>query len=284
MQRFYKILSAGLLSGAAMAAASGSAFAADLNEPASFKDAPVVAAASKLGISVNGGITNDYVFRGLSQSHGKMAGQGGLDVTYGMFYTGLWTSNIDFNGSGPRYFKDAKVELDVYGGIKPVWRDITFDFGVIAYTYPGASTTAVYANTGKDVDYVELKAGASKTVLKDLALGATVFYSPDTQMNNGATWVVEGTATKPLGKILNVDVSASGTVGYFAFEESIASDGVTKLNDYTYGNIGLTGTLGKISLDVRYWDSTLGTNEAPATATAFEGGSRVVGTLKVTLP
>ncbi len=29
--------------------------------------------------------------------------------------------------------------MDWYGGIKPTWGPATFDFGVIYYTYPGAT-------------------------------------------------------------------------------------------------------------------------------------------------
>jgi uncharacterized protein (TIGR02001 family) len=273
MASIYKVLRAGLVGGAALAAMTGAAFAADLgaSNNTGMKD-DVVESARKLGITFNVAGTTDYVFRGISQTREHGAVQGGVDVTYGILYAGVWASTIDFGGSRFGY-KGDDAEVDIYAGIKPVLGGITFDLGVIGYTYPGTKIIGSSA----DVNYLELKAGASKTVLKDLALGATVYFSPEGTGGIGNVWTVEGTASKPIAKIRDVELVAGGTLGHVAIEDHLNSD-------YTYWNLGLTANWSKLSFDVRYWDTDLGKNELPAGSQVFQADSRVVGTVKLTLP
>jgi uncharacterized protein (TIGR02001 family) len=94
-------------------------------------DAP---AASPLSFNV--GVVSDYLFRGISQTHGDPALQGGIDYAHPSgFYIGAWGSNIswvkDFLGKGD-------VEIDVYGGYRGSFAgDWTYDVGYITYNYPG---------------------------------------------------------------------------------------------------------------------------------------------------
>ncbi len=86
-------------------------------------------------LSFNVGVVSDYLFRGVSQTHGKPALQGGIDYAHPSgFYIGAWGSNItwvdDFLGKG-------SVEVDVYGGYKGSAGDIGYDVGYITYNYPG---------------------------------------------------------------------------------------------------------------------------------------------------
>jgi uncharacterized protein (TIGR02001 family) len=273
MQSIYKTLRAGLIGGAAFAAMTGAAFAADLgaSNNTGMKD-DVVESARKLGITFNVAGTTDYVFRGISQSREHGAVQGGVDMTYGILYAGVWASSIDFGGTRGGY-KGDDAEVDIYAGIKPVLGGINFDLGVIGYLYPGTKVIG----SSVDVDYLELKAGASKTVLKDLTLGATVFFSPEGTGGIGNVWTVEGTASKPIAKIRDIELVAGATVGHVAIEDDFNTD-------YTYWNLGLTANWSKLSFDVRYWDTDLSNNELPAGTHAFQADSRVVGTVKVTLP
>jgi len=61
-------------------------------------DAP----ASPHTVTANVGLTSDYIFRGISQTSGNPAIQGGIDYAHSSgFYAGVWGSNIswisDFN-------------------------------------------------------------------------------------------------------------------------------------------------------------------------------------------
>jgi uncharacterized protein (TIGR02001 family) len=106
------------------------------------------AAAQTYELAYNVGVVSDYRYRGVSQTRLQPAVQGGVDLTVGSFYAGVWASNI-------QWIKDAggnaKVELDVYGGYKyELAKDITLDFGALSYQYPNnklspsANTTEAY--------------------------------------------------------------------------------------------------------------------------------------------
>src|SRR5688500_5572232 len=62
-------------------------------------------------------LTSDYRFRGVSQTFGDPAIQGGLDFTLpSNFYIGTWASMVDKE----IYANTRGFELDIYGGYK--WR------------------------------------------------------------------------------------------------------------------------------------------------------------------
>jgi uncharacterized protein (TIGR02001 family) len=115
--------------------------------------------------SVNIAGTTDYVFRGVSQTAEDPTIQGGVDIGYGILYAGIWGSGVDFGDA-----LSSDIEIDYYAGIKPVWGPVTFDLGVIYYTYPGSS------DEGAELDYVEIKVGASGQFIPNLTTGVTVFY------------------------------------------------------------------------------------------------------------
>ena len=89
-------------------------------------------------LSYNVGAVSDYRFRGISQSNFKPALQLGVDFAHKSgFYLGAFGSNVnwvkDFNGA-----TKGSYEVDLYGGYKGnITKDVGFDLGLIAYTYPG---------------------------------------------------------------------------------------------------------------------------------------------------
>ncbi len=96
---------------------------------------PAAPAAPASPWSFNVGVTSDYLFRGVSQTHGRPALQGGVDYNHSSgLYISAWASTIswvkDFTGSG-------RVEIDIYGGYKQSVGDWNFDVGYITYNYPG---------------------------------------------------------------------------------------------------------------------------------------------------
>lgn len=86
--------------------------------------------------SYNVGAVSNYLFRGISQTHGNPAIQGGVDYAHSSgLYAGIWASNItwvkQWQGSG-------STELDLYGGFKnAINDDWSYDLGLIHYHYPG---------------------------------------------------------------------------------------------------------------------------------------------------
>jgi uncharacterized protein (TIGR02001 family) len=210
----------------------------------SVKDAPVVESGRKFEWSFNIGGTSDYVFRGISQTLEKPTVQGGVDFSYGMFYSGFWASGVDFvkGGSNPPGSGDATVEVDVYGGIKPKLGPVEFDLGVIGYLYPGAQDLA-----GADLDYLEIKGGASYTI-RGISLSGAVYYSPDQFAESGQAWTPEASVGYEFQSLGIFTPTIDGTVGAYYF------DGNSGL-DYVYWNAGLALAVEKLTLDFRYHDT-----------------------------
>ena len=74
---------------------------------------------------VTGNITlaSEYRFRGIDQTNGKPALQGGFDYSHASgVYLGNWNSNVS-EGAG---FPGASLEMDFYGGYKKSFGDVGF--------------------------------------------------------------------------------------------------------------------------------------------------------------
>jgi len=101
------------------------------------------AEASPHTVTGNVGLVTDYRFRGISQTYGGPALQGGFDYAHASgLYAGTWASNVYStagNGVGTSYTNGAGLELDVYGGYKfEAAPGLTLDVGGLYYYYPGA--------------------------------------------------------------------------------------------------------------------------------------------------
>jgi uncharacterized protein (TIGR02001 family) len=159
---------------------------------ASTLSAPALAAAAEPS-PFTGNITliSDYRFRGISQTFGLPALQGGFDYAHSSgFYAGNWNSNAHESAGLP----NGTLEMDFYGGWKKTWGDWGLDVGFIYYYYPGSSAagnvryavanpqTAVAA-TGGVVDNKELYIGGSWKWLSLKYFHATddYFSTPGTQ-------------------------------------------------------------------------------------------------------
>jgi uncharacterized protein (TIGR02001 family) len=227
----------------------GAALAAALAVPAQAGD-------NKIALSATTVFTTDYMFRSISNTEQLPAVQPEFDLTYGMFYAGIWGSNTAF-GEG--------VEIDYYIGITPKWKDITFNIAGLYYTYPGESS----------IDYFELKTGASWTG-GHWTLGITNYWSPDNFQTFGDSDAIEGSVAYAFsGKLFNFfSPSISGTLGFQSYEEVA--------DDYTYWNAGLTlGFMEHWSADVRYFDTDYNEAECFIQSGGVDNcDARVVGTIK----
>ncbi len=79
-------------------------------------------------------VTNDYVFRGISQTNEDPAFQAGLTYTapFGL-YIGTWASNVDFGPGDPDWEVDGFIGYGV--DFAEHWN---FDIMLNRYNYPGA--------------------------------------------------------------------------------------------------------------------------------------------------
>jgi uncharacterized protein (TIGR02001 family) len=247
----------------------------------SLKDAPAPEK-PRCAYSANVDLSTEYVFRGYSQTAGGPAVQGGFDATCGMFYAGVWASNLDW-GKNNLDQVVANIEMDWYAGIKPVTGRITWDLGVIYYTYPKSKDLFI----GRDNNYVELKVGASTEVWKGGTAGVTVFYSPEYQYETGNVWTVETSFAQVLPKIDRFTPTFTALLGFQQGQDGFYKTAVGNGDDsYLYWNAGVTlGFLEKWSLDFRYWDTSLSDNRGGKSyceGSIFQCDQRYLATLKFT--
>jgi uncharacterized protein (TIGR02001 family) len=214
--------------------------------------------------SVNAAITSDYIFRGVSQSDNDPALSAGIDFAYGILYAGAWASSVDED------FVFGNLEIDYYAGIKPTLGKATFDFGVLYYTYPGASDAPL-----GEVEVFELKAGVSGEILPKLTGSQLFFWSPEAQNGGSEYWVSESALAYALPKVWVFDPSVSGTYGYVEYTDTDV--------EYSYWNAGLALAYDKFVFDFRYWDTDTDTflNGVDGSNLSDE---RFVFTAKVVLP
>jgi uncharacterized protein (TIGR02001 family) len=97
-------------------------------------------------LTANVGLFSNYIFRGITQTAGKPAVQGGFDYSHASgFYLGTWASNITWPEDFGAYHR-ASMEWDFYGGFKnnfPGSDDWSYDVGTLYYYYPGTRNPGV---------------------------------------------------------------------------------------------------------------------------------------------
>lgn len=112
----------------------------------------------KSGVSANVGVVNNYLYRGISQTGGKPAVQGGFDYEGASgLYLGVWGSNSSFfanifqESKGVQGATNSSVEIDTYLGFKSRFAaDFDYDVGFLRYNFPGDYPTgAVKGDTNE---------------------------------------------------------------------------------------------------------------------------------------
>ena len=191
--------------------------------------------------SGNVAVVSDYLFRGISQSGGDAAIQGGLDYNHASgFYAGIWGSSIDFLATGPT------MELDYYAGLGG---DITegggFDVGAIYYDYPGDNTSGVV------LEYWEVYGSVSGDV-GPLTLTGNVAYSPD--------FFAESDSALYLGLGAEVGVAEgvtlSANVGHQSIDDESAF-GIDPEDSYIHWDIGVSTSYAGLDFGLTYSDTDL---------------------------
>ena len=156
----------------------------------------------------NATLLTDYRFRGISQTFGKPAFQGGFDYAHASgFYLGNWNSNVSSNAGYP----GGNLEMDFYGGYKRAFGDYGIDAGLLYYYYPGTDAGRLGAsnphsnktNSGTVYNTEAYLAGSWKWItLKWSHALSDYFQTPDTKGTNyldlsaaydvGGGWGVNG--------------------------------------------------------------------------------------------
>lgn len=192
-------------------------------------------------LSGNVAITSDYTFRGISQTLGGPAIQGGADLAAPSgLYVGLWASSLNFGedlSAGPR----AQIELDAYAGIARELLGVSWQAGVIYYWYPEAASSRNY-------DFVEgvLSVGRDFGVV---APTVSVSYSPDFFAGSGSAVHVAGELAIPLPSVFSLGL----TLG----RQWLEKEAVFGAPDYTYWQAGISAEVYGFTLTAAYVDTDL---------------------------
>ena len=121
---------------------------------------PAAPAAADPGpLTANITLTNDYRYRGISQSNFQPAIQGGFDYAHESgFYIGNWNSSISWisdTASAMGKSSSAPIEMDFYAGYKHDWsKGFIADVGVLQYYYPTSGSTGFNQNPNTTELYV----------------------------------------------------------------------------------------------------------------------------------
>lgn len=180
-------------------------------------------------LTFNVGVVSDYLFRGISQTGGDAALQGGADYAFSNgAYIGAWGSSISWVKGA---LSDGSVELDLYGGYKGAFADPdwTYDVGAIAYMYPShgnpnaflanPNTTEVYGSIG--YRWLSVKYSYS---LSDNFVGW--YPSSGSGKTNGSTYL-ELNASFDLGDGLTATAHAG--------HQKVAKNGPASYSDWKVG-------------------------------------------------
>ncbi len=281
----------------AFALTGGVASAADLAKKKAPAPAPV--AVSPWDFTVGGGLTSNYLFRGISQSNNAPSVNANAELRY--TFSDTWAAYVGTAGSSVKLTdqdQSPNMELDVMGGVRGTFGAFSTDVGVIAYIYPGLKTPTPGLGANSVVfptnptfyeGYVKLGYNITETI----SVGANAFYTPSF-LDTGAN----GTYVSATAKwSLPMDFALSGEFGrqYLGTTDTLHvntnNDANFNMPDYNYWNAGLSYSYKFATLDLRYHDTdlskencaniTMGTNGS-GTQSKYCGAA-VVGTISFAL-
>lgn len=273
----------------AATAFAGAAFAADLG-PAAVKAPPPPPPALGFDYAFGIGLMSDNVYRGISQSAGQMSATGYAEAQYKI------NPMIQLYGrvQGWKVHQPTNpfAEIDLIPGVRFTFGDLTLDVGAQYYLYPNNkerfwsdSATNTFMNptfatlppgarcptpggfcatTARDPSYWEVFVKPSYNITSQLNVGGMVYYAPNWLNYNTKALYTSLTAKYTFGE---TGFAISGEWGYMnlhslkggtEFNPIFATP--VKLPKYTTWNVGASYTWNQVTLDLRYFGSTLNKN------------------------
>ena len=231
-------------------------------------------------------IASDYRFRGVSQSDGEMAVQGGMTIAHESgFYVGAWASNL----AGWGTFGGANMELDLIGGYKAKLSDnAALDVGLTWYMYPGGADKTDFAEP-----YAKLTGTAGPATLT-----AGVAYAPKQQAtgkwyNTGAD-AANGVYNNPGAKDDNLylwsdgalalggtPITAKAHIGHSWGQDGLGPNAtaVTPTGEYWDWSLGADATYKNLTFNVSYIDTDISNREATYLRPSFSKGQDGTGNI-----
>jgi uncharacterized protein (TIGR02001 family) len=188
-------------------------------------------------VSGNVALASDYVFRGLSQSWGRPAVQGGADLTLADgLAAGVWASSVSGNS-----YPGGSMELDLYASFGAAFnKDTSWRAGLYGYVYPGA-----------DLEHAGLASRSLNTGEANLALSwrwltlkynyaLTDYFGADVEQgyrgSSRGTRYLQLDATLPLGDAWSLALHA----GHTDYPTTLAAPNADGARNPDYVDLGAT--------------------------------------------
>jgi uncharacterized protein (TIGR02001 family) len=198
-------------------------------------------AANDDAYSINGNVAlvSDYMFRGMTQTWGHPAIQGGADLTMkNGFAAGFWSSSIS-----ERSYPGGALELDLYASYGAAFDDDwSWRAGLYGYVYPGGNLDqATPALPAQNFDTLEANAALTwKWVTLKYSRSLTDYFAIDTEQgyrgNSKGTAYLELNAAIPLAGAWSLAVHAAHT----DIPTQLAISPPNGANDPSYDDFGAT--------------------------------------------
>ena len=225
------------------------------------------ATAANAEVSSTWTLTNDYDFRGITQSAKDPAVQASLDYAHESgWYIGGWASNVDFCGddADPDCL-DPSYELDLYTGFSGGEEDgLGWDVGLVYYTYEES-----------DLNYPEIYGKLNYGMFS-----GALFYSNDYVNSSENAFYISGDVSVPLPQ--NFSITAHAGYSFGDFWDGPPGDSGSDYLDYS---VGVGYTVGHFDLGLKYVDTSLDDGDfAFSRDDVFNSEGRVVFTIATTFP
>lgn len=187
--------------------------------------------------SANIGASNNYLWRGVTQTGDEAAVSGGVDYGHQSgFYAGLWASNVNFGSGGQ--------EVDLYGGFAGEAGGIGYDIGYIYYAYPAYDSTTV-----GESDFQEVYVRGS---IADFSLG--IAFQIDAEFTDQDYIYID--ATYDLA--INDDYGLGFKIGHYDTDNDVLFG-----NGDSYTHFGIALSKGEFSLGIEKNDIDGGNADNP---------------------
>ena len=202
----------------------------------------------RLSLTLTPAIASEYYFRGISQSDGhpayQLGGEGAFKISDMLTgYVGAWGSNVDFNNS-------VKAEVDLMTGLRWTFDKLSFDTGVIRYSYLNQPVAADTYN------FTEFKLGTAYDFGFAIP-NAAVYWSPNFQLNSGHSKYYTAGLTVPI-PVTEFDPKVIANIGHQVIEYPTRFFGAGLTDDsYTDWNVGVFATFWGFTAGLQYVDSNL---------------------------
>ncbi|KON48734.1 TorF family putative porin [Mariprofundus ferrooxydans] len=190
------------------------------------------------------GVMSQYVFRGVTQTTGKPAVQGDLNLGYGGFTVSTWFSNA-YPSPAPQFAGRDTVEFDFGLDYSGSVGGVGYSLGAVQYTYLYDSASN-YAEGYASLSYDAIVSPSAKVYY-------TIGQSQNKAFLSGDTWVDLGLSTSYAGLDFSGSVSyarwkkdsinrpLAGTVNMYKDGFNLVTLGMSK--DVTVGDATLTASL-----------------------------------------